>query len=293
MSLLHQRMENCQQAMDAFMGEVLSTQDPQLTELYAAMRYSALAGGKRLRPFLMLETCRMFGGDLSSAMFYACALELIHTYSLIHDDLPAMDNDDLRRGKPTNHKVFGEAMAILAGDSLLTYAFELVGSAPLAAERNVAATVVLAQASGADGMAGGQAMDIALQGKCDVERLVKLCSLKTGALFRAAVLLGAIAAGVEQKDERWGAVAEYAWHLGLAFQMADDLLDVVGTEETLGKAVGSDARNEKATFMAHYMESEAIEQIELLTSAATEALSCCEKREILCELAEELAHRTK
>ena len=219
-------------------------------DLYDAMNYSLLAGGKRLRPILALECCRLCGGTDTQALSLACAVEMIHTYSLIHDDLPCMDNDDLRRGKPTNHKVYGEATAVLAGDGLLTGAFEtaLGARAYLPAERVADAVEVLASAAGAAGMVGGQALDMAGEGSAltlsDVEELQRL---KTGALIAAAAEMGCVAAGGGQEWRK--AVRTYAENLGRAFQIRDDMLDVVGNEATFGKPIGSDKAEGKVTFV--------------------------------------------
>ena len=205
--------------------------------LYDAMRYSLLAGGKRLRPVLVLEACRLCGGAVEDALPFAGAIEMVHTYSLIHDDLPCMDDDDLRRGRPTNHKVFGEANAVLAGDGLLTAAFEtmLAPGQKLPPERVLGAAGILAQAAGGRGMVGGQVLDMAGEGRAlGLTEVEELQRLKTGALIRAAVEMGcAVAGGAEEQRE---ALCRYADCLGLAFQIQDDILDVVGDEATLGKA---------------------------------------------------------
>jgi geranylgeranyl diphosphate synthase type II len=220
---------------------------PRLTE---AMRYSLMAGGKRLRPILVLLAAEACGGNESAAMPAACALEMIHTYSLIHDDLPAMDDDDLRRGQPTNHKVFGEAMAILAGDGLLTLAFQVLAEgAPPA--RAGACCAALARAAGALGMVGGQADDVqrAMGQSTEPDTLETLESIharKTGALLNTALELGALTAGAAPEEER--SLAEYGARLGLAFQIVDDLLDVEGDEATVGKRLGKDKDQNKLTF---------------------------------------------
>lgn len=210
--------------------------------LLEAMRYSLLGGGKRLRPALALGAAELLTGDDAPAMPAACAIEMIHTYSLIHDDLPAMDDDDLRRGRPTLHKVYGEANAILAGDTLLTMAFDV------AAEPGDARVVrEIAQAAGVRGMAGGQYLDLASEGRpATVEALRRIHACKTGALIRAAVRCGALLAGAE--GAALAALTAYAEHIGLAFQIADDILDVTGDETALGKPVGSDVANAKATY---------------------------------------------
>ncbi len=223
---------------------------PRLVE---AMRYSLLAGGKRLRPILVLAASELFGLDAADAMPCACAIEMIHTYSLIHDDLPCMDDDELRRGRPTCHVVYGEAMAVLAGDALLTQAFGLMaeqaGVARVGPARTARAALELAQAAGAAGMIGGQVEDLAWEGRqADEAQLRRIHSLKTGALFCAAVRMGGILAGAGEGDlDRLG---RYAAHFGLAFQIWDDVLDVVGDAALTGKGVGSDARQEKSTYVS-------------------------------------------
>ncbi len=219
---------------------------PQLAD---AMRYSVMAGGKRIRPALALAACIAVGGEDEAVLPYACALELIHTYSLIHDDLPAMDDDDLRRGRPTSHKAFGEAMAILAGDALHTLAFELVLART--ADGNVARRLgaTLAEAAGFAGMVGGQVEDIDAGGVVpDVERLQGIHERKTAALIRAAAVGGGIAGGAE--DEQVVALSEFGMALGLAFQITDDVLDETGTAEALGKTPGKDREADKMTYVA-------------------------------------------
>ncbi|MCC6699379.1 MAG: polyprenyl synthetase family protein [Candidatus Hydrogenedentes bacterium] len=212
--------------------------------LREAMRYSLFAGGKRLRPALALGACEIVSGADTPALPAACALEMIHTYSLIHDDLPAMDNDDLRRGKPTSHRVFGEAMAILAGDGLLTMAFDVA-----AQSGNAAVVAEIARAAGVEGMVGGQVIDMESEGKrLSVDELKHLHRKKTGALIRVAVRSGAMLGGAGEDALR--ALTGYGEHIGLAFQIADDVLDVTGTEEALGKPIGSDEAREKSTYPA-------------------------------------------
>jgi len=220
--------------------------------LREAMEYSLLAGGKRLRPVLCLCFARMLGAETKGVMPFAASLEFIHTYSLIHDDLPAMDDDDLRRGRPSNHKVFGEAMAILAGDGLLTEAFGLMAksAAALPAERVVEAIATLAHAAGAAGMVGGQALDMAYTAKAGVslEELREMQALKTGALITAACVCGAQLAGAGQDE--LARARSYGQSVGAAFQIVDDVLDVVGDEKSLGKPVGSDEERGKTTYPA-------------------------------------------
>lgn len=266
---------------------------PQKT-IYEAMRYSLLSGGKRLRPILMLLSCEACGGHAEDAVPFACALEMVHTYSLIHDDLPAMDNDELRRGMPTNHVKFGEAMAILAGDALLNRAFEIASSkSSIPAERTVAAIRILSEASGAYGMIGGQVIDIESENKAiTAEELKHLHALKTGAIIRAAGKMGAVIAGAER--EKMDALDAFCLNLGIAFQIQDDILDVTGTEETLGKPIGSDAENGKTTYITLYGKERAGELSEEYTKRAVDALSVFgEEKKYLVALAEHLTNRRK
>ena len=217
--------------------------------LAEAMRYSLLAGGKRLRPVLCLAWAELVGGNHASVLDFACAIECIHTYSLIHDDLPAMDNDDLRRGRPSNHKQFDEATAILAGDGLLTEAITLACGLNLPAPRIVAALGHLSTAAGPRGMVGGQVLDMGLTGKAaTLDQLQAMHSKKTGALIASSCVTGAILGGGDADMQ--ARAAEYGRAIGLAFQVADDILDVTGTEQTLGKPVGSDAAQGKSTYPA-------------------------------------------
>lgn len=260
-------------------------------KIYEAMGYSLMAGGKRLRPVIMMMTAEMMGRDARIVLPFAAALEMIHTYSLIHDDLPAMDNDDLRRGRPTNHKVFGEAMAILAGDALLTRAFEAVSGydePDVDKQRVLRAISVLARTSGCDGMIGGQVIDIESKNE-DIELLKYLHSLKTGALIRAAGVIGAILAGGTEEQIR--AVDDFCKNLGIAFQIQDDILDVCGTEEELGKPIGSDAENEKSTYVTLCGIEKAKELVSEYTGRAIESLNCFENNQELVGLAEKLVGR--
>ena len=217
-------------------------------QLAKAMEYSLLDGGKRLRPVLALTAARICGGQDKDALPAAVAVEMIHTYSLIHDDLPTMDDDDLRRGRPTCHKVFGEAMAILAGDALLTHAFAVVAQSHLSSGTIAAIVRELAVSAGPQGMVGGQVMDIA--GAADLQEMYRL---KTGALIRAAVLTGAMTAGAT--SQQLTALARYADALGMCYQLTDDILDVCGSQEATGKSMGSDARLGKETFVSLYGEA--------------------------------------
>lgn len=219
--------------------------------IFDSMKYSLEAGGKRIRPVLLLETIKMMGGDCSAGIPFACAVEYIHTYSLIHDDLPAMDDDDLRRGKPTNHKVFGEAVAILAGDGLLNSAFEIMSGEILKNNcvGSVKAMNVIASCAGVNGMIAGQIVDIESEGRSiSYEELRYLHSKKTGALIKASVMAGAYIAGANEEELK--AVERYSENIGLAFQITDDILDVTGNTSELGKNTGSDIQNDKSTYVS-------------------------------------------
>ena len=271
------------------------TEDDDLRVLLDSERYSLFAGGKRIRPVLTLEFCRMFGGEEEAALPFACAVEMIHTYSLIHDDLPCMDDDDLRRGKPTNHKVFGESTALLAGDALLTGAFEAAASnTEVGAEISAKAVAYLASCAGRYGMVGGQIMDLEGEKKMlSLDELIKLHSLKTGALISAAAVMGALAAGVSFGDKCMKDVVTYAENIGLAFQIIDDILDCTGTAEELGKNVGMDAERKKNTFMSFFSVEEAQFYADRLTSEAINVIRKYPNSDALCTIAEWLSKRKK
>lgn len=266
-------------------------EDPQ-SVVSEAMCYSTSAGGKRIRPVLMLEFCRVFGGNTEQVMGFACALEMIHTYSLIHDDLPCMDNDDFRRGKPSCHKQFGEANALLAGDGLLTKAFEVAASSPelgLSAEKTVKGMLLLAKHAGINGMIGGQVIDLSSEGKTiSGELLTQMHSLKTGALIKAACEIGALSALGSIPDF----VTTYAENLGLAFQAVDDILDVKGTAEELGKPIGSDLNSQKSTYVSLYGLQTAVQKAEAFTDLAKSALQMVPQNEFLVNLTDHLLKRT-
>lgn len=260
--------------------------------LLEAMRYSLLSGGKRIRGVLALEFCRLCGGEVDAAMPFAAAVEMIHTYSLIHDDLPCMDNDDLRRGRPTNHRAFGEAAALLAGDALLTAAFAEAASAPIAPESVVRAVALLSRAAGPYGMAGGQMMDLEGEDRGLSEEYITLIhNHKTGDMIEAACCLGVIAAGGTDDDLR--AASGYARALGLAFQIRDDMLDVIGDEAKTGKPTGSDSANGKSTFATLYGIAACDEMVHEQTARAKRALDAYENAQFLCTLADHLAEREK
>lgn len=261
--------------------------------LAEAMRYSLLAGGKRIRPMLTLEFCRISGGDVEKAIPVACGIEMLHTYSLIHDDLPCMDNDDLRRGRPTNHKVYGECVATLAGDALQAEAFHTVLSADLPAENRANCADILAGAVGLDGMCGGQYLDMLGEGNALTEQeLTEINSRKTGALLVAACQMGVAAAG--GSELQLAAAGHFGSALGMAFQIRDDMLDVLSTADELGKPIGSDAQENKNTYMALMGEKGCRETVERLTEFAKGVLSeAFEDTEFLCSLADTLATRNK
>lgn len=232
-----------------------------------AMWYSLSAGGKRIRPVLMLEFCRVCGGDVKAVLPSACALEMIHTFSLIHDDLPCMDNDDMRRGKPSCHKAYGEAQALLAGDALLNLAYEIIaGREGLSAEIKIAIIAELSRSVGLNGMIGGQVIDTSYSGKMTAELLIKMYEMKTGALLKAACKMGCIAANADSTKLK--AAETYAEKLGLAFQIKDDILDVSGDEKLLGKPIGSDRDSGKTTYVSLFGLEESRKAAERLTKEA-------------------------
>ncbi len=261
--------------------------EPQ-RRLFESMSYSLNAGGKRLRPFLAAQFCAACGGDPDTARPAQLAIEMIHTYSLIHDDLPAMDNDDYRRGKPTNHRVYGEALAILAGDGLLTDAFRVLSESALPADRALACVRILSANAGPWGMAGGQVLDMeAEERECTETEVRAIQSRKTGCLIRAACQMGVVCAGGSKAQLE--AAGVYADHLGLAFQIRDDVLDVVGDAGKLGKSVGTDA--EKNTFVKLYGLERCRRMIEDETALAVAALEPFQNAALLSELADRMATR--
>jgi len=290
METFQERYDRCRAAVEEYL-QSLFLRDRPYARLQEAMRYSLLAGGKRVRPVLTLAFCEALGGNMRLAVPLGGALECIHTYSLIHDDLPCMDDDDLRRGRPTCHKVYGEAMAVLAGDALQAEAFRLISFAPgLSAEQRIDAVNVLASSCGGDGMAAGQVLDV--EGRaCDEASLRDLCLRKTGGLLGAATILGCIAAGAPQ-EARQQAMG-YAQHIGLAFQVRDDMLDVIADQDEFGKPVGSDKEEGKQTFV----DLLGLEGCGVLvaeeTRLAKEAIAGFPDNGFLLELADNLADRRK
>lgn len=265
---LKQYLEEQKQVVEAALEEAIAVVYPE--KIYDAMRYSLLAGGKRLRPILCLSACNLIGGTTTMAMPSACAMEMIHTMSLIHDDLPAMDNDDYRRGKLTNHKVYGEDIAILAGDGLLAYAFEFIATQTqgVPAERVLQVIAQLGRAVGAAGLVGGQVVDLECEGKPDVsvETLTFIHRHKTGALLEASVVCGAILGGASDPQLQY--LSEYAQNIGLAFQIVDDILDITATQEELGKTAGKDLLAQKATYPSLWGLDESRRQAQQLIDAA-------------------------
>ena len=276
--------------IDTALAEYFSACDtlPQ-ARLAEAMRYSLLAGGKRIRPMLVLEFCRIAGGDVAAALPVACAIEMLHTYSLIHDDLPCMDNDDLRRGRPTNHVVYGECTAVLAGDALQAEAFGTILRSALPAERKAACAEILASAVGLDGMCGGQYLDMSWEGRQLTEQeLTEINSRKTGALLVAACQMGVAAAGGSRL--MLDTAGHFGAALGMAFQIRDDMLDVLSTAEELGKPIGSDSQENKNTYMVLMGEEGCRQTVQRLTEFAKNVLGeAFEDTAFLCAMADSLA----
>lgn len=281
------KLREYQSVIETYLERCFLEEEPQ-KELFEAMRYSLLAGGKRIRGALCLAFCELCGGTAAQAVEFAAALEMVHCYSLIHDDLPCMDNDDFRRGKPTNHRVYGEAKAVLAGDALLTAAFSQLAKSDLSAERIVKAVRTLAYCSGELGMVGGQILDMdAEQRLCTVQDVYDIQSRKTGALICAACVLGVIAAGGTQQQEQ--AANDYAKSLGLAFQIKDDILDVIGDAEKLGKAIGVDEK--KNTFVKIFGIDRCEEMVREETARAIDSLKPFSDPQFLISLAKEMEQR--
>lgn len=254
---LNQRIDECRQKVEAALDAWLPSEDELPSALHQAMRYSVFAGGKRVRPFLVLECYRVVGGDDEKALPAACAVEVLHTYSLVHDDLPCIDNDDFRRGKPTCHKVFGEGMAVLCGDALLTLAFELLAKklpeVGVSEETTLQVIATLAKAVGSRQLIGGQALDIMAQeaishqlSAISGQEVKQIHERKTAALMRACCVIGGLIGGANK--EQLSSLSDYGYWLGLAFQITDDILDVTGDPEKLGKSVGKDEKQKKLTY---------------------------------------------
>ncbi len=291
---LSERLAQNAKATEEALQQTCGGRDEELQVLLDAEAYSLLGGGKRIRPFLVNEFCRMLGGDPRASMPFACALEMIHTYSLIHDDLPCMDNDDMRHGKPSNHKVYGYATALLAGDALLTRAFATAAANPYVDDSaRVRAVSLLASLAGEYGMIGGQIIDLSGESRAlTFEQLLRLHALKCGALIECAALLGCLAAGYAPESDEGQAASVYGKNIGLAFQVIDDILDRYGDSQTLGKNVGSDAACNKTTFLSFFDREGAFGYAEELTRQAREALAPLNGSELLCELADYLLRRT-
>ncbi len=275
MSSLSERQLALLNKVEASLDAYVPAGNPLYQKLIDSMRYSLLDGGKRIRPLLTLEFCALSGGNAEDAMPFGCALEMIHTYSLIHDDLPCMDDDDMRRGRPSNHKVYEEDTALLAGDALQAHAFATMLSdeviAKVSGDRAARAAFCLAKAAGAYGMVGGQVIDLASEGKkVSVDILKQMHACKTGALISAACEMGCIIGGASA--EQIEAARLFAANIGLAFQVVDDILDVTSTTEELGKKVGSDAQNEKSTYVTELGLEKAQELADSLTEEAIQAL---------------------
>lgn len=291
--MVEERLKEFSDLLEPALEGCFPTAPCRQSEIFAACRYSLLGGGKRIRPALLLEFYRLCGGSTEDAIPFACALEMIHTYSLIHDDLPCMDNDDFRRGRLSNHRVYGEGMATLAGDALLNCAFEtMLSVTTIPAKHALEAAAYIGRCSGVYGMIGGQVQDLALEGKrASAEEQQEMVDLKTAALLRAACVGGAILAGADQRLR--DAAEAYADAIGLAFQIRDDILDVIGSAQVLGKAIGSDEANEKSTFVTLFGLPACQQKVKALTEQAIAAAEILPDHEFLCDLAVFLAERMK
>ena len=291
MTPLEQELSRCRSAVEKFLSGCFQADAPQ-KELYNAMSYSLNAGGKRVRPILTITFAQACGGAEEKALPLGCGVEMLHTYSLIHDDLPCMDNDDLRRGKPSCHKAFGEATAMLAGDVLLTEAFNAVAHAPASAEIRVRAAQALGMGAGSHGMVYGQELDLKYEALAATEEQLRLIHRhKTGALINAAIQMGAAAAQATEQQSK--ELEDYAYGIGLVFQIVDDVLDVVGSQEQLGKPIGSDSENGKTTFVTLFGTDGAMELAKKLNNETCASLhrEFGEKSAFLVELARELLVR--
>jgi len=271
------QFEKLNMLVNKVLDDELVISDGQGSNIYKAMKYSLMAGGKRLRPVLALSVCDMLGGDKNEVLPFACAIEMIHTYSLIHDDLPAMDNDDYRRGIPTNHKVFGDAMAVLAGDALLNKAFELMLSHTITGGDKIKikleAMHIIAESAGAKGMIRGQVIDLESEGFVITKETLELMHrCKTGALIKAPVLASALICGATEKEYKQ--LLNYAENIGLAFQIKDDIMDVKGSMDQMGKAAGRDAASNKSTYVTLFGVNESEILLDKAVNTAVEALEC-------------------
>lgn len=305
--IFSKKYDNHVETVNSALEKYLNQKEVPQKIIYEAMQYSLISGGKRVRPVLCLAVSEIFNGNSQDALPFACAIEMIHTYSLIHDDLPCMDNDDFRRGRLTNHKVYGENTAVLAGDALLNYAFEimldacketslssLLADKKLAFLKNkIAAAAAIAEASGVSGMIGGQVVDMQSEGKeISKDTLLYMHEHKTGALIKASVLSSALINNAS--DDELASLTEYAESLGMAFQIKDDILDVEGDSEVLGKPIGSDSGNKKTTFVTLFGIDESKNMLEKMTQKAIDSLDIFrENAEFLRKLAEYLSHRVK
>ena len=290
--MIKEELKSFSNLFENFLKEAIYTQNKEFITHYQAMEYSLLSGGKRLRPFILKAFYSASGGKGDDFLNFAAALEMIHTYSLIHDDLPSMDNDDFRRGRPSCHKAYDEATALLAGDGLLTKAFELAASTKnISYNLIVEGIVQLAKLAGVDGMIGGQVVDLAIENRfAPIETVLEMYKKKTGALLVAAAKIGTILAGADDKIKN--AAEEYANNLGIAFQIQDDILDVIGDEKLLGKPIGSDSRNQKSTYVTlKGLEQAKLDVIDYTNKAKGALLVLGEKSNILLELADYLISR--
>lgn len=292
-SALRKNSLDTDEALRAFLGA--KCKDGELSIIMDAEAYSLLGAGKRIRAFLVNECCRVLGGEYEASMPFAAAVEMIHTYSLIHDDLPCMDDDDMRRGKPSNHKVYGEANALLAGDALLTNAFGVAASNKAIPPQTVCrAIAAISSAAGDEGMIGGQIIDLESEGKDkSFEELLKLHSLKTGKMIELSAMLGCMAAGYGEDSSATRQLCAYARKIGLAFQAIDDLLDIIGDEEIVGKTLSSDADNEKTTFLSFFDAEGVKAYAALLTEEAINEIAELQNNETLVALAKYLLVRNK
>lgn len=298
--MMDRSFEEYKNLVEQHLMDFIPSIDNKSISLYEAMKYSLMAGGKRLRPILLLASCEFAGGNIKDAIPYACAIEYIHTYSLIHDDLPAMDNDDLRRGFPTNHKVYGEAIAILAGDGLLTCAFEAISKdmmlfydEPEKIKKRVNASYEIAKGAGVRGMVAGQVSDIEAENAVASKEMMEYIHLnKTGALIRAAIKAGMYLGN--PTAEMIADMEKYAENMGIAYQIADDILDVVGNPEEMGKAMGSDQKKNKNTYTSVIGLEAAYQRLDKLTEKAVESIEkYYDNAEFFRNLVLELAKRTK